>query len=120
MRISYRKKKPGIIYKGEEITNINAVISRGIGASVTFFTETRSVRQFEMMKVFSATESQALVRSRDKLRSLQILSRAVRPYPKIFVTMSKEELYYDKLGCCLLMIKLLECELPRLGRNVGV
>ena len=82
------KKKPGIIYKGEEITNVDAVIPR-IGASVTFY-GTAVVRQFEMMKVFSATESQALVRSRDKLRSLQILSRAGLGLPKtVFTNYSK-------------------------------
>jgi ribosomal protein S6--L-glutamate ligase len=102
------KKKPGIIYKGEEITNINAVIPR-IGASVTFY-GTAVVRQFEMMKVFSATESQALVRSRDKLRSLQILSRAGLGLPKtVFSNYSKEVSgIIDKVGGAPLVIKLLE------------
>lgn len=52
------KKKPGIFYKGKDITDIDGVIPR-IGASVTFF-GTAVVRQFEMMKIFTATESQAL------------------------------------------------------------
>jgi len=102
------KKKPGIIYKGEEITNVDAVIPR-IGASVTFY-GTAVVRQFEMMKVFSATESQALVRSRDKLRSLQILSRAGLGLPKtVFSNYSKEVSgIIDKVGGAPLVIKLLE------------
>ncbi len=102
------KKKPGIIYQGEEITNINAIIPR-IGASVTFY-GTAVVRQFEMMKVFSATESQALVRSRDKLRSLQILSRAGLGLPKtVFSNYSKEVSgIIDKVGGAPLVIKLLE------------
>ena len=74
------KKKPGLIYQGKELEGIDGVIPR-IGASITFY-GTAVVRQFEMMKVFSAVESQALVRSRDKLRSLQILSRAGLGLPK--------------------------------------
>ena len=70
--IIIEKKKPQVIYNGESINDVDAVIPR-IGASVTFYGSS-VVRQFEMMKVFSATESQALIRSRDKLRSLQILS----------------------------------------------
>ncbi|MDP5229556.1 MAG: 30S ribosomal protein S6--L-glutamate ligase [Cellulophaga sp.] len=102
------KKKPGVIYKGEELTNIDAIIPR-IGASVTFY-GTAVVRQFEMMKVFSATESQALVRSRDKLRSLQILSRAGLGLPKtVFSNYSKEVSgIIDKVGGAPLVIKLLE------------
>ena len=64
------KKNPVIIYKGAKLKDVDAVIPR-IGASVTFY-GTAVVRQFEMMKVFSAVESQALIRSRDKLRCLQI------------------------------------------------
>ena len=102
------KKKPGVIYKGEEILNVDAIIPR-IGASVTFY-GTAVVRQFEMMKVFSATESQALVRSRDKLRSLQILSRAGLGLPKtVFSNYSKEVSgIIDKVGGAPLVIKLLE------------
>lgn len=59
---------------------VNAIIPR-IGASVTFY-GAAVVRQFEMMKVFTSTESQALVRSRDKLRSLQLLARAGVGMPK--------------------------------------
>ncbi|WP_027395099.1 30S ribosomal protein S6--L-glutamate ligase [Aquimarina latercula] len=102
------KKKPSIIYKGEEITNVDGVIPR-IGASVTFF-GTAVVRQFEMMKVFTATESQALLRSRDKLRSLQILSRAGLGLPKtVFSNYSKDvSQIVDRVGGAPLVIKLLE------------
>ncbi len=102
------KKKPAIIYKGTEITGVDGVIPR-IGASVTFF-GTAVVRQFEMMKVFSATESQALVRSRDKLRSLQILSRAGLDLPKtVFSNYSKDvSSVVEKAGGAPLVIKLLE------------
>lgn len=102
------KKKPIIIYKGKEIKDVDGVIPR-IGASVTFY-GTAVVRQFEMMKTFTATESQALVRSRDKLRSLQILSRAGLDLPKtVFSNYSKNVAnIIEKVGGAPLVIKLLE------------
>lgn len=102
------KKNPKIIYNGEEITNVHAVIPR-IGASVTFY-GTAVVRQFEMMHVFSAVESQALVRSRDKLRSLQILSRAGLGLPKtVFTNYSRDvEKTLKEVGGAPVIIKLLE------------
>ncbi|MEN9348918.1 MAG: 30S ribosomal protein S6--L-glutamate ligase [Flavobacteriales bacterium] len=102
------KKNPKIIYNGEEITNVHAIIPR-IGASVTFY-GTAVVRQFEMMHVFSAVESQALVRSRDKLRSLQILSRAGLGLPKtVFTNYSRDvEKTLKEAGGAPVVIKLLE------------
>ena len=102
------KGVPAIHYKGENIKNIDAVIPR-IGASITFY-GTAVVRQFEMMKVFTAVESQAIVRSRDKLRSLQILSRAGLGMPKtIFTNHSKDVMpVINKVGGAPLVIKLLE------------
>jgi ribosomal protein S6--L-glutamate ligase len=102
------KKKPKVLYRGEEITSVNAVIPR-IGASVTFY-GTAVVRQFEMMNVFTAVESQALVRSRDKLRSLQILSRAGLGLPKtVFTNYSKDvERTLKEVGGAPVIIKLLE------------
>lgn len=64
---------PGIHYKGEELSDFDAVIPR-IGASVTFY-GTAVLRQFEMMGIYPLNESVAISRSRDKLRSLQLLSR---------------------------------------------
>jgi ribosomal protein S6--L-glutamate ligase len=68
------------------------------------------VRQFEMMHVFSTTESQALVRSRDKLRSLQILSRAGLGMPKtLFTNYSRDvEHILNSVGGAPVVIKLLE------------
>ncbi|UBM57546.1 30S ribosomal protein S6--L-glutamate ligase [Marinilongibacter aquaticus] len=102
------KKKPQIIYNGELVTGVDAVIPR-IGASVTFY-GTAVVRQFEMMKIFTTIESQALVRSRDKLRSLQVLSRAGLGLPKtIFTNYSKDsEAVIDGVGGAPCIIKLLE------------
>lgn len=65
--------RPGISYKGQRITGIDAVIPR-IGASVTQY-GLAVLRQFEMMGVFPLNESVAIGRSRDKLRALQLLSR---------------------------------------------
>ncbi|MBN2890714.1 MAG: 30S ribosomal protein S6--L-glutamate ligase [Bacteroidales bacterium] len=106
--IIMEKRKPQIYYKGEKLTGIDAIIPR-IGASVTFY-GTAVVRQFEMMKVFSATESQALIRSRDKLRSLQILSRAGLGLPKtVFTNYSKDTSnVIDLVGGAPCIIKLLE------------
>jgi ribosomal protein S6--L-glutamate ligase len=78
------KGKPDIIYQGHRLVGIDAIIPR-IGASVTFY-GTAVVRQFEMMKVRTAVDSQAIVRSRDKLRSMQILSRAGVGMPKTAFT----------------------------------
>jgi ribosomal protein S6--L-glutamate ligase len=64
--------RPQVIYQGNPL-QVDAVIPR-IGASNTFY-GTAVVRQFEMMGVFAANESQAISRSRDKLRSLQLLAR---------------------------------------------
>lgn len=99
---------PHILYRGSRLEGIDAIIPR-IGASVTFY-GTAVVRQFEMMNVFSATESQAIVRSRDKLRSLQILSRAGIGMPKTAFTnySNKEHRLVDEIGGAPIIIKLLE------------
>ena len=65
--------KPSIHYKGKDVLDIGAVIPR-IGASITFY-GCAVLRQFEMMGVYPLNESVALSRSRDKLRSIQLLSR---------------------------------------------
>jgi ribosomal protein S6--L-glutamate ligase len=71
IRIS--KKTPELYYEGEPVGPIDAVVPR-IGASITFY-GLAVVRQFEMMGVYCLNESQAIARSRDKLRCLQVLSR---------------------------------------------
>ncbi len=102
------QKGPAIFYKGENLNDIDAVIPR-IGASVTFY-GTAVVRHFEMMHVFTAVESQAITRSRDKLRSLQILSRSGVGMPKTaFTNYSKEENRVIRhIGNAPVVIKLLE------------
>jgi len=106
--IVMEEKGPSMFYKGEELKNIDAVIPR-IGASVTFY-GTAVVRQFEMMKVFSVLDSLAITRSRDKLRSLQILSRSGVRMPKTaFTNFSKQDNQVLKhIGEAPVVIKLLE------------
>lgn len=66
-------RRPEIYYNGEKLPVYDAVIPR-IGASVTFY-GLAVLRQFEMMGVYPLNESVAIGRSRDKLRSMQILAR---------------------------------------------
>src|SRR6516165_9514121 len=71
--VCIRRRKPELFYEGAPLGPIDAVIPR-IGASITFY-GLAVVRQFEMMGVYCLNESQAIARSRDKLRSLQLLCR---------------------------------------------
>ena len=102
--------RPHIFFNGKEVTDVNAVIPR-IGSSATFY-GSAVVRQFEMMKIFTAVESQALVRSRDKLRSLQILARAGIGIPKTAFASSPNDKDIDNviesIGGAPCIIKLLE------------
>jgi ribosomal protein S6--L-glutamate ligase len=102
--------RPHIYFNGKEVNDVNAVIPR-IGASATFY-GSAVVRQFEMMKIFTAVESQALVRSRDKLRSLQILARAGIGIPKTAFASSPKEKDIDNViesvGGAPCVVKLLE------------
>ncbi|APH39431.1 30S ribosomal protein S6--L-glutamate ligase [Methanohalophilus halophilus] len=100
--------KPSIHYKGEELNDFDAVIPR-IGASVTFY-GAAVLRQFEMMGVFPLNESVALTRSRDKLRSLQLLSRRGIGLP-VTVYASKPDDVKDMVkmvGGAPLVVKILE------------
>lgn len=106
--IVIEKKNPCVYYKGKKIEDVDAIIPR-IGASVTFY-GTAVVRQFEMMRVFTTTESQALMRSRDKLRSLQVLSRAGLGLPKTVFTNYSNNVkdIVEQAGGAPVIIKLLE------------
>ena len=99
---------PKIYFKSKRIDYLDAVIPR-IGASVTFY-GAAVVRQFEMMDVFSVVHSQALVRSRDKLRSLQLLASSGVGLPKtVFTNYSKEvNKIIESVGGAPLIVKLLE------------
>lgn len=100
--------KPTLHYKGEDIVDIDAVIPR-IGASVTFY-GTAVLRQLEMMGVFPLNESVAITRSRDKLRSLQLLSRKGIGMPITGFAHSPDDIpdLIKMVGGAPLVIKLLE------------
>ena len=100
--------KPVMSYMGEALTGFDAVIPR-IGASITFF-GTAVLRQFEVMGVYPLNESVAISRSRDKLRSLQLLARKGVGLPvTAFAHMSaKPEEIIDMVGGAPVVIKLLE------------
>ena len=106
MNIASRRAE--IYYNGEKLPKYDAVIPR-IGASVTFY-GTAVLRQFEMMGVFPLNESVAIGRSRDKLRSMQLLARDGIGLPvTTFAYDPKQTEEVLKLaGSAPLVIKLLE------------
>jgi ribosomal protein S6--L-glutamate ligase len=99
---------PTIHYRGEKLEGYDAVIPR-IGASVTFY-GTAVLRQFEMMNVFPVNESVAISRSRDKLRSLQLLSRKGVGLPVTGFANAPDDIpdLIKMVGGAPLVIKLLE------------
>jgi ribosomal protein S6--L-glutamate ligase len=100
--------KPEVLYKGQPLAGIDAIVPR-IGASVTDY-GCAVVRQFEMMKVFTTARSQAITRSRNKLRSLQVLSKAGVGLPKtVFAKHPKDvDQLIALVGGPPVVIKLLE------------
>jgi len=100
--------QPGIHYRGEKLETFDAVIPR-IGASVTFY-GTAVLRQFEMMNVFPLNESVAVTRSRDKLRSLQLLARKGIGLPVTGFAHNPDDIddLIAQVGGAPLVIKLLE------------
>lgn len=100
--------RPSIHYNGRELEDYDAVIPR-IGASITFY-GTAVLRQFEMMGVDPLNESVAISRSRDKLRSLQLLSRKGIGLPVTGFARSPNDVsdLIDMVGGAPLVIKLLE------------
>jgi ribosomal protein S6--L-glutamate ligase len=100
--------KPAVRYQGKPLPKYDAVIPR-IGASVTFY-GTSVVRQFEMMGTFSINESVAISRSRDKLRSLQLLSRKGIGLPRTGFAHHPDKIddLLNNVGGAPVVIKLLE------------
>jgi len=100
--------RPSIHYRGEVLNGFDAVIPR-IGASVTFY-GTAVLRQFEMMNVFPLNESVAVTRSRDKLRSAQLLARKGIGMPVTGFAHNPDDIQdlLKEVGGAPLVIKLLE------------
>jgi ribosomal protein S6--L-glutamate ligase len=100
--------RPSVHYKGEVLTGFDAVIPR-IGASVTFY-GTAVLRQFEIMGTYPLNESVAITRARDKLRSLQLLSRKGIGLPITGFAHAPDDIedLIKMVGGAPLVIKLLE------------
>ena len=100
--------QPMVIYQGKQLEDFDAIIPR-IGVSQTFY-GTAVVRQFEMMGVFSVNESEAISRSRDKLRCLQLLAREGIGLPVTGFANSTKDIdgLIETVGGAPLVIKLLE------------
>jgi ribosomal protein S6--L-glutamate ligase len=99
--------KPSVIYAGRPLT-FDAVIPR-IGATYTAY-GTAVVRQFNMMGVFPTNDSQAIARSRDKLRTLQIMARDGIGLPVTGYAHSTKDIngLLDTVGSSAFVIKLIE------------
>lgn len=100
--------RPVVRLKGQELPQYDAVIPR-IGASVSFY-GTAVVRQFEMTGSFCVNESVAISRSRDKLRSMQLLSRKGVGLPRTGFAHSPDNIkdLIKNVGGAPVVIKLLE------------
>lgn len=100
------KSNPVVRYKGETLSGYDAIIPR-IASYMTRY-GTAIVRQFEMQGVFTTSSSIAIVRSRDKLRSIQLLARAGVGIPKTVFTrnLSDIEDLIDEMGGYPVIIKL--------------
>jgi ribosomal protein S6--L-glutamate ligase len=106
--IDLQRGEPGLYYRSKKLGPYDAVVPR-IGASVTYF-GTAVVRQFEQMDVFCANSSIGIVNSRDKLRSLQILSRHHIGIPQTVFARDKHGVLpaIERVGGAPVIIKLLE------------
>ncbi len=106
--IDLEQGNPDLYFKQKQLSNYDAVLPR-IGASITYF-GTAVVRQFEQMDVFCANTSASIANSRDKLRSLQILSRHHIGIPKTTFVRDKKDVLpaIERVGGAPVIIKLLE------------
>lgn len=107
-KLIIEKDKPQVVYGEEELINVDAIIPR-IGASSTFY-GAAVIRQFEMQKVYTCVTADGLLAARDKLRSLQILSKSGLNLPKTgFTNYSDDSRNLIKtIGGTPIIIKLLE------------
>jgi ribosomal protein S6--L-glutamate ligase len=103
---SIEQDKPTVSYRGEDLTKFDAIIPR-IAANMTRY-GTAIVRQLEMQGVYTVSSSIAINRSRDKLRSLQLLARSGVGIPKTIVSRNSTDIddLIDKVGGTPVIIKL--------------
>ncbi|KAA5541111.1 RimK family alpha-L-glutamate ligase [Roseiconus nitratireducens] len=106
--IDLAKGDPDLYFRSKRLSHYDAVIPR-IGASITYF-GTAVVRQFEQMDVFTTCSSGGIANSRDKLRSMQMLSRHQIGIPQTVFVRDKTDVLpaIDRVGGTPIVIKLLE------------
>lgn len=106
--LQVERDHPKLYFCGKKLSRYDAVIPR-IGASITFY-GTAVVRQFEQMGVFVLNASHGISVSRDKLRSMQILSRHDIGLPPTAFVKRKSEVIQamQRVGGAPVIIKLLE------------
>lgn len=106
--IDLQKGEPDLYFRQKQLSHYDAILPR-VGASITYY-GTAVVRQFEQMGVFSANSSAGIVNSRDKLRSLQILSRHHIGIPQTTFVRDKRDVLpaIERVGGAPVIIKLLE------------
>ena len=100
--------EPNLFFRQKQLSQYDAILPR-IGASITYF-GTAVVRQFEQMDVFSANSSAGIANSRDKLRSMQILSKHQIGIPTTTFVRDRKDVLpaIDRVGGAPVIIKLLE------------
>lgn len=103
---SIEKNNPSVSYQGEDLRSVDAIIPR-IGSSMTRY-GTAIVRQFEMQGVYTTASSIAIVRSRDKLRSMQLFARSGVDIPKTVFSRNTLDIddLLEQIGGTPVIIKL--------------
>ncbi|MCL4158340.1 UNVERIFIED_CONTAM: hypothetical protein GTU68_002689, partial [Idotea baltica] len=106
--IDLASDEPDLQYRGKQLSDYDAVIPR-IGASITFF-GMAVVRQFEQMDVYTPNTSNGIANSRDKLRSIQLLSRHDVGIPGTTFVRDRADVLaaIERVGGAPVVIKLLE------------
>ena len=106
--LDLEEESPDLYYKQKRLSHYDAILPR-IGASVTYF-GTAVVRQFQQMDVFTPNTADAILNSRDKLRSFQILSRHNVGIPATTFVKDKRDVLpaIERVGGTPIIIKLLE------------
>lgn len=106
--IDLERASPDLYFRNRQLSPYDAVLPR-IGASITYF-GTAVVRQFEQMDVFCCNSSAGISNSRDKLRSLQILSRHQIGIPRTAFVRDKQDVLpaIRRVGGAPVIIKLIE------------
>lgn len=102
------QQAPGLLYRGKPLPEVDAVLPR-VGASVTYF-GTAVVRQFEQMGTFCANSALSISNSRDKLKSLQVLSKHDIGIPPTTFVRDREDVLpaIERVGGAPVIIKVLE------------